>query len=1345
MKVYSDPQQASTSQATQDTTKGHHRRTSSLWVPPSRPIFSSPTQVIREKAETGGRILKRHRWTRWLFGIDAVLPAYRIVTPNNQAEPPPRYEHPNRRYADNRISTTKYSILTFLPRNLLEQLHRAANLYFIFIVVLNMIIGAFGKYISLLPISFVLGVTAIKDAFEDYRRYKSDQKINHSTCRVWDSSQGRYRKLEWKHILVGDFVHLSHDEIIPADMLLLRSSDANGLCYVDTCNLDGESNLKQRQAIRAMGKFHNPTVPLNFSPDQFKYKVCCEEPTTDVYKFEGRLETMEGGPPLPREFTILAKENVLLRGCVVKNTDFVEGIVLYAGRDTKAMLNNNGPRYKRSTLERLTNLDIIWCVVILLALCITGAVLSGVWMRSFSEPYAVPFFTWSELPGGHEFRPSFESFWNFWSFIIVLQVLIPISLYVSIEFIKIGQVWLISQDKNMYYEKVDKRVQCRALNIPEELGQIQYIMSDKTGTLTENQMVFRRCSLRGKDFGGHSVAAAIDQPADRLGRPRPSKDRGLEALLSRAIREADVDSPIYLFFLTMAICNTVVVNAKPHEDLMDPDGDMIDAHSEETDNGERLTISPLSVKFLEEVEEEVQSVPNLDTPRESIELIKFSEDKEDNSNGAASTDQSPKDDEIKYIDVKEKTPTKSIPGILHRPSLLSFARLKGIKDLSPFRRSVDKRQSQSSTETITPLHSYYDSESPDELALVEAAREYGVRLLRRRFDEIVVHLRASGQTMKYKLLHTLPFDSDRKRMSVVVQECSGKKRVLLLTKGADATVLPILSNEYATSLKGEEEVFKAQEHLSDYAREGLRTLCLGIKHWKDEDYQSWRALHEEAELDPHHRENLLRDSTLKAEQDVDLLGVTAIEDRLQEGVPECIHLLREAGICVWVLTGDKVETAVNIAFSSRLFSSAMDLLNIGANGVRSVSDLLDEHLIRVGRAGEITEEAAFGLVLNASCLDYCLDPHNEERFVRLLKSCRSVLCCRATPIQKASLVKLAKTRLNGKVLAIGDGANDVSMIQCSDVGVGLSGQEGMQAVMASDFAMVRFRFLANLLLIHGHWCYQRLAQTILYFFYKNAMFVFTIFWYQIFNGFSSQVPIDPIYLMVYNLLFTSVPSLLYGCLEQDASADILLDVPQFYDQGRLGKKYRWYSFWLNMLDAIWQSAVVYWICHFTYINTDCDMWTFGVVLCAQLLLVNTFHLALLLQYWTWPMFLSMFLSVVSFFVCALFYNGFVTANWTWTNVKDTPVSIAQLAMIDPIFWLVLLLSIVLCLIPRFTLMTIVNSIRPSRVLKRRQLANAIDNKPRPFTAFSCCMRVLCNDEVHVNKSEEMTGSRHLPA
>lgn len=434
-------------------------------------------------------------------------------------------------------------------------------------------------------------------------------------------------------------------------------------------------------------------------------------------------------------------------------------------------------------------------------------------------------------------------------------------------------------------------------------------------------------------------------------------------------------------------------------------------------------------------------------------------------------------------------------------------------------------------------------------------------------------------------------------MSVIIRETTGKKRIIVLTKGADATVLPVLCPVFCSSVRGEDIVFKAQEHLSQYAKEGLRTLCLSMKVWTEEEYLEWKEKHEEAELDMTDRDGLLGESTIRAEKNLELLGVTAIEDRLQDGVPECIHSLREAGIRVWVLTGDKIETAVNIAYSSRLFSPSMDLLNIGANGVRAVSDLLDEHLKRIARAHEISADAndSFGLVLNAATMNYCLDPHNQDRFVKLLRGCRSVLCCRATPLQKAQLVNLAKNQLKGKVLAIGDGANDVSMIQGADVGVGLSGQEGMQAVMSSDFAMARFRFLSNLLLVHGHWNYYRLAHTILYFFYKNAvspsvhlciyrnfilqMLVFVIFWYQIFNGFSAQVPIDPVYLMVYNLIFTSVPALLFGCLDQDASAELLIECPKLYAQGRLGKRYRWYSFWINMLDAVWQSLVVFFICY----------------------------------------------------------------------------------------------------------------------------------------------------------------------
>ncbi|CAB3402424.1 unnamed protein product [Caenorhabditis bovis] len=1398
--VVGDVEASTSATVFDDTLKGHHRRTSSLWVPPSRPIFSSPSQVFREKAENGERILKSHPATRWMFRNGPILPQQRIVSPNNQTEPPPRYEHPNRKYCDNRISTTKYNLITFIPRNLFEQLHRVANLYFIFIVILNMIIGAFGKYISWMPISFVLGITALKDAFEDYRRYKSDRKINHSTCRVWDSSQGRYRKLEWQNILVGDFVHLSHDEIIPADMLLLRSSDTNGICYVETSNLDGETNLKQRQAVRAMGKYHNSNVPLEFSPKEFNYLVSCEQPTTDVYKFEGRLEQMEGGPPIPREFTVLAKENFLLRGCVIKNTDFVEGIVLYAGKDTKAMLNNSGPRYKRSSLEKLANIDILWCVVILLTMCIIGAILSGFWLRDYKEPYLTPFLVFIDKNSTYhtnndkiyEYNPSFQSFYGFWNYIIVLQVMIPISLYVSIEFIKLGQVWFMSQDINMYHEKSDKRLQCRALNITEELGQIQYVMSDKTGTLTENQEWIKRTKTRingsgldaptaisvalersnsdSPDVKAKKQLAALEETAMITGRPRPSRDVNLESQLATIVRKdfADIDDPIYAFFLTMAICNTVVVNAKPHEDLMDPEGDMVNSQFMSLDEDSTTTVSTpagaaenddftegANVKFLDEViEEEVTpETKNEEDGFEEIELIDIAEDKK------SEEEEEPKknnEDDITVIKRKnddvnnfngERRESKF--GILSRPSILSvpLAKLKGIK--SPFRRS-DKRKS-SSSDVSTPLHSFYDSESPDELALVEAAREYGVRLMRRRFDEVVVHLRHSGKCMQYKVLHTLPFDADRKRMSVVIRECTGKKRVILLTKGADATILPVLSEKFATSEEGEDLIFKAQDHLTAYAKEGLRTLCLSMKIWTEEEYEEWREKHEEAELDVSNREELLIESMVRAEQNLILLGVTAIEDRLQDGVPECIHSLREAGIRVWVLTGDKIETAVNIAYSSHLFSPSMDLLNIGANGVRAVSDLLDEHLQRISRVREITDDAAdnFGLVLNAATMNYCLDPHNLERFVKLLKGCRSVLCCRATPLQKAQLVSLAKNQLAGKVLAIGDGANDVSMIQGADVGIGLSGQEGMQAVMASDFAMARFKFLSNLLLVHGHWNYYRLAETILYFFYKNAMLVFVVFWYQIFNGFSAQVPIDPVYLMVYNLIFTSVPPLLYGWLDQDASAETLLENPKLYELGRLGKKYKWYSYWINFLDSIYQSSVVYWICHFIYRGSDASMWEFGHLLVTKLIIVNTFHLAVLVQYWTWPMFWSMFLSVLLFFICALLYNGFVTPSWTWTNVKDPPSMVALQSFADIRFWMGLIIAVVLCLTPRYVIMSILNTVFPSQVLRQRLGAKSDIKKTesrftscvvgcisapiRCFRACYCCKKTKSHtvtDEMH---------------
>ncbi|XP_066603697.1 phospholipid-transporting ATPase VD [Prorops nasuta] len=1203
----------------------------------------------------------RRIWSR-CFGPLPDEPKLRTIVPNHLVPPKtPKKRHPNGARIDNRVRTTKYTLLSFLPRNLLEQFHRVANLYFIFIVLLNWVpaINAFGKEVAMIPVVFVLGVTALKDYFEDRRRLASDKRVNNSTCRVYVSERDRYTKVAWKDVKVGDLVHLSNNELVPADVLLLRSSDPHGFACLDTCNLDGETNLKQRQVVRGFQDLQD-----TFLPAKFRSVVEVDQPSTKIYRFHGAVVHPNGGR-VP-----VSTENLLLRECLLKNTDFVEGIVVYAGHETKAMLNNGGPRYKRSKLESQMNVDIIWCVVILIVLCIVGAAGCRFWLSTFSMSTYVPF-----LPIMND--PTYEGILTFWTFVIILQVMIPLSLYVTIEMAKVGQVYHIGHDNALYDMETGRRAECRALNITEELGQVQYVFSDKTGTLTENKMLFRRCTVGGQDYG-HS-----DDSENLLICPRLKED-----LLIGTFRHR-----LQEFLLLLAICNTVVVNSQPHYDSMNSSGVIEEPRKNGTTT---YAMSHASVNT------PATSLPSLsDSVDESTSPIS-------SVSGIAPIGNTPRS-RVKLVRPKLLNVT-SIPS-------LGMGLLAKMSPNSAQKSTVSPENSK--VEEIPMIPAIYEAESPDELALVNAARAYDVKLLRRTPRSAIVSL-PDKSTVTFEILHVLPFDSNRKCMSILVRHPQSGE-IILYSKGADSTILGSLTNTDDDPMT----TAKVRQQLHSYARQGLRTLVMARRTLSAQEYEAWRQRHAEAEVATENRERRVRDSYASLESQLTLLGATGIEDKLQTGVPEAIASLVDAGIIVWVLTGDKPETAVNIAYSARLFSPAMQLLRLQARSKSVAEALIHGYLDAIHRetalsAGvqcsmgeanrglpnlmrhESTERDAHrigspwprqrGLVVDGKTLTVILDPRSGliGPFLELTRMCSSVLACRATPLQKAYIVRVVKETLRVRTLAIGDGANDVSMIQTADVGVGISGREGTQAVMASDFAIARFSMLSRLLLLHGHWCYDRLSRMILYFFYKNATFVFLVFWFQLYCGFSGAVIIDQIYLMLYNLLFTSLPPLALGIYDRVASPRTLLSMPELYRRGRLGLVYKPHSFWITMADALYQSIIIFFIAEAAYHDSVVDIWEFGTTIATACIVVMLINVAIETRSWTIIHVGAILGSFCIFFGFCLFYNA------VCLNCMGLPGSfwVMEVAITRYTYWLTVGLAAVAAVLPRLTYKAAKSTIAP---------------------------------------------------
>ncbi|XP_040284216.1 probable phospholipid-transporting ATPase IF isoform X3 [Bufo bufo] len=1001
------------------------------------------------------------------------------------------------KFADNRIISSKYTVLNFIPKNLFEQFRRIANFYFLIIFLVQLMIDTpTSPVTSGLPLFFVITVTAIKQGYEDWLRHKADNEVNGAPVYVVRS--GGLVKTRSKNIRVGDIVRVAKDETFPADLILLSSDRVNGSCYVTTASLDGETNLKTHFALPETAVLQSVA-----NLDTLKAVIECQQPEADLYRFVGRITLQDHSEDIVRP---LGPENLLLRGARLKNTKEIFGVAVYTGMEAKMALNYKSKSQKRSAVEKSMNTFLLVYLIILLFEAILSTILKYAWQaeEKWDEP-------WYNQKTEHDRNSSkiLKFISDFLAFLVLYNFIIPISLYVTVEMQKFLGSFFIGWDLDLYHEESNQRAQVNTSDLNEELGQVEYVFTDKTGTLTENEMQFRECSVNGikyQEINGKLVPEGV------------TVDYVDGASTSLSLEEE-------LFFKAVSLCHTVQIS--------------------------------------------------YEQPNSCVDGLRF-------SNGLSS--------QLEYY-----------------------------------------------------------ASSPDEKALVEASRRMGVAFSGTNGE--IMDIKILGKLERYKLLHVLEFDPNRRRMSVIVESSSGQK--ILFTKGAESAILPNAKSG---------EIDRTRLHVDEFALKGLRTLCVAYRKFTPEEYREIDQHLHDARTALHQREERLADVFDLIERDLELLGATGVEDKLQDKVLETIEALRLAGIKVWVLTGDKHETAVSVSLSCGHFHRTMNVLEL----VQQKSDHeCAEQLRQLDRRLKEDHVIQHGLVVDGASLSLALRGH-EKLFMDVCKNCSAVLCCRMAPLQKAKVVRLFKTSPEKPItLAIGDGANDVSMIQEAHVGIGIMGKEGRQAVRNSDYAIARFKFLSKLLLVHGHYYYIRIATLVQYFFYKNVCFITPQFLYQFLCLFSQQTLYDSVYLTLYNICFTSLPILMYSLFEQHVHPHVLHTKPGLYrdisKNALLGFKPFLYWTFLGF-----GHAFIFFFGSYFLMGKDTSLlgngqmfgnWTFGTLVFTVMVLTVTMKMALETQFWTWINHFVTWGSIAFYFIFSLFYGGII---WPFLHTQDMYFVFVQL-------------------------------------------------------------------------------------
>uniref|UniRef100_A0A8C4TAY9 Phospholipid-transporting ATPase n=1 Tax=Erpetoichthys calabaricus TaxID=27687 RepID=A0A8C4TAY9_ERPCA len=984
------------------------------------------------------------------------------------------------KYPRNAIKNQKYNIFTFVPGVLYQQFKFFLNLYFLVVSCSQFVpalkIGYLYTYWA--PLGFVLAVTMVREAVDEYRRYTRDKEMN---SQMYSKLTVRGKvQMKSSDIQVGDLIIVEKNQRIPADMIFLRTSEKNGSCFIRTDQLDGETDWKLKIAVGCTQRL--PALGDLFSINSYVY---AQRPQQDIHSFEGTFTREDSDPPVHESLSI---ENTLWASTIVASGTVI-GVVIYTGKETRSVLNTSNPKNKVGLLDLELNSLTKALFVALVVLSVVMVALQG-----FAGPW---------------YRYLFR-------FILLFSYIIPISLRVNLDMGKAAYGWMIMKDENIPGTVV------RTSTIPEELGRLVYLLTDKTGTLTQNEMVFKRLHLGTVSYGtdtmdeiqSHIVQSYVQvtgQPAGSSSSSTPSrKPQPPPPKVRRS-----VSSRIHEAVKAIALCHNVTP-----------------------------------------VYESRAGVTG----------------------------------ETEYAEADQ--------------------------DFSDENRT-------------------YQASSPDEVALVQWTESVGLTLVNRDLTSMQLKT-PGGQILTFYILQIFPFTSESKRMGIIVRE-EATGDITFYMKGADVAMSSIV--QYNDWL---------EEECGNMAREGLRTLVVAKKALSEEQYQDFENRYNQAKLSIHDRALKVAAVVESLEREMELLCLTGVEDQLQADVRPTLELLRNAGIKIWMLTGDKLETATCIAKSSHLVSRNQDI-----HIFRPVSNRSEAHL----ELNAFRRKHDCALVISGDSLEVCLK-YYEHEFVELACQCPAVVCCRCSPTQKAQIVKLLQQLTGKRTCAIGDGGNDVSMIQAADCGIGIEGKEGKQASLAADFSITQFKHIGRLLMVHGRNSYKRSAALGQFVMHRGLIIstmqaVFSSVFY------FASVPLYQGFLMVgYATIYTMFP-VFSLVLDQDVKPETALLYPELYKDLTKGRSLSFKTFLIWVLISIYQGGI---LMYGALLLFESEFVHVVAISFTALILTELLMVALTIRTWHWLMVVGEFLSLGCYVASLAFLNEYfdvafiTTLTFLWKVSAITVVS-----------------------------------------------------------------------------------------